>query len=1310
VSTEERAAAVFVECRERLDRGESVDPDEVVRAHPELAALLRRKFAAQRAAERAFEDDASDGDASPAAWLVGRTLGAWRLVSVLGSGGMGTVYLAEDGATRAAVKVIHAHLLARRGFVKRFLREAEIGRRVRHANVVATLDADTADVDGRAVHFLVMEHVEGKTLRALLDDAGRLPEALCRHVGREAARALAAVHAAGAVHRDLKPENLIVTPDHVVKVMDLGVARLRDEATRLSQTGTFVGSVRYAAPEQFRGGGAAVDARSDLYSLGLTLYEAATGVHPFADDDFHVVLRRQLTETPRSAGEINPQLSPFFEELLARLVEKDREKRIASAADVARILDEGEEGGWWRERSAAIRAATHRPLRRIRIPRETALYGRDAELAMLRAHFDAAKVGDGRVVLVEGEAGIGKSRLVDEFVGLLAQAGEDVNFLYGSYPPGGAATASGAFTSAYREHLGDDEVAIRAALPQTPLLVPAFAALLRGDVAPDVAEKLTKDSLQTVFVHATRSFAAQRPTIVLIDDLHFAPEEGRALFASLALAVPGHRILLVGAARPGLDEKWLAQIDRLDHATRLALPRLGTKDLVRLLADSLKSAHLAEELAGRIGVKSDGNPFFVFEILRGLREGQFITKRSDGTWATTREIRDIQVPSSVVELVQARVSDLGAEERNALEVASCIGFEFDAALVGDVLQMERIPLLQRLGRIEKTHRLVRSAGRRFVFDHHQVMEVLYAGLSEPLREEYHAAIGAAIEANSSAASKEPASLDGALCVDLSEHLLKGGQGGHALRYVYAALDHLEKGYLTDAAVRLADRALAVPGLLAGRERCDLLLRKADRHDLLGRRDAQRATLEEAIALADADGDAALRARARRSLGWLHCLVAHNDEARAVLGEAVATARAAGDRKVEATATRKLGNIFYDLARYAEAREHYERHLALSREIGDRRGEVTATGNLGNVFGSLGRLEDARDHNERQFALAREIGDREGEADATGNLGNVFVSLGRLGEAQEYLERSLALCREIGDRSGEAVATGNLGNVFFSFGRLGEAREHYERHLALSLEIGDRQGEARATGNLGSVFLDLGRLGEAREHNERHLAVCRETGNRRSEGFGLLCLAQLSAEEGDAAASECRYTETLALRREIGHLSGEAETLVARGALRAQQGREAEARADLDAALAIARELSLPGVELLATAQLATLPGGPPRDRPRDGLVRPADMVTAALAALAAHEGGASVHEAMQVRLLLWQATRDPAHLAEAKRLLDFTIEHAPADCRESMLANVRLHCEIAAAARGEGLPVAADSSRAGDERPAGSAGARRRPY
>ena len=181
------------------------------------------------------------------------------------------------------------------------------------------------------------------------------------------------------------------------------------------------------------------------------------------------------------------------------------------------------------------------------------------------------------------------------------------------------------------------EDALKSYLTVTPLLVPAFAALLSGDATRSGVEPLTKDSLQTCFVHATRGLAAERTTIVLIDDLHFAPEEGR--------------VLLVGTTRPGLDQKWIANIERIG-ATPMALVRLGPKGLVRLLVDAFKSERIAEELGMKIAAKSEGNPFFAFEILRGLRDGparpspggsrttpvqEFITRRVDGTWATTRD-------------------------------------------------------------------------------------------------------------------------------------------------------------------------------------------------------------------------------------------------------------------------------------------------------------------------------------------------------------------------------------------------------------------------------------------------------------------------------------------------------------------------------------------------------------------------------------------------------------------------------------------------------------------------------------------------
>ena len=1198
--------------------------------------------------------------------MVGATLGPYRLGAELGAGGMGKVFLATVGeggpdlapGTRVAVKVVHPHLHETPGFLQRFQREADVGRAIVHANVVRTFDAGA--VDGH--RFLVMEYVEGQTLRGLLDELGRVPEELCRHIGREVARGLAAIHAAAVVHRDLKPENVLITADHVVKVMDLGVAKQFDATAKLSQTGAFVGSLHYAAPEQFRGGD--IDGRADLYALGMTLYELATGTHPIAAEEVAAVVRAVLHDVPRRAGELNPQLSPFFEETLARLLAKSRDERFASSSELSDVLDRGERSTWWRSRAIEVRAATQRPLRRIRIPRETALYGRDEELARLRALVDGVERGEGRVVLVEGEAGIGKSRLVDEFASLLHREGRDFHFVSGGYPPGGAATASGAFSTAYREQFGDAGSA--AYLHESPVLVAAFDALLRGEPAPAGAEPLTKDSLQTCFARATQALAKERLTIVLIDDLHFAPEEGRALFASLALGVAGHRALLVGTARRGLPESWTAQVARLPHATRMPLARLGAKDLVQLLADSLGSERLAEELSGKIAAKSDGNPYFVFEILRGLRDGRYLARNSDGTWGTTRVIRDIEIPGSVKDLVEAQLAGLTDDDIELLRVAACCGYEFDPLLAGAALGVPPLPLLKRLGAIELRHRLVRSAGARYVFDHHQVHEVLYAGLSDLHRRSYHAAIADALEAREGAAAREPSSLDGEMCVDLAGQFLQGGQGARALRYLGPALAHLARGWLNEAAVDLADHALAVPGLLAGRQRCELLLQSASRLDLLGRRDPQRAALDEARALADAFGDTRLRSEALRELGVLYCRLCRFDDAQPALREALDLARAAGNRTLEARAAGEMGAACWGVGRLDEAQGHLERSLALCREVGDRRREAAATGNLGLVHLNRGRLAEAHQAFQRCLALAAETGDRRWEALTLGNLGIVLQALGRYAEAREHIELYLASSRQIGDRRSEAIATGNLGSACQSVGRLGEAREWFARSLAFSLETGDRRIETRATGNLGIVLSTLGRAAEAEAQLERCLALAQEIGDRRAHGFALHAVADLATERGNEPEAARRYAEALTVRQEIGHRDGEADTLRARGVLLARQGRTAEARADLAASLAIARELSLPNLEILAAAWLALLPGGD---------------AAAALATVAAREELAEMQPAMEARFVLWRATGDPAHLAEAKRRLDSMVAQAPPDCRSSMLGEVTLHREIEAAAR-----------------------------
>jgi len=1020
-------------------------------------------------------------------------------------------------------------------------------------------------------------------------------------------------------------------------------------------------------------------------------------VHPYVATTLPEVIRKVLTEKPRDLGAHGRRLTPFFCALVHQLLSKNRRDRFSSAAELLTALEGGGKSTWWRGAPGRRPPVTEAPLRRLRVRREAALRGRDPDLASLHGLYREAAEGNGRVMLVHGEAGIGKTRLVDELVRGLRKDGEDLNFLFGSHPPGGAATATGAWAEAYGEHLGG--AGADTWLRETRILVPAFDALLRGEPPPKGGEPLSRDSLQTVFVHATRALARERPTVVLIEDLHSAPDEGLALFAALALAIPGHRVLLIGTTRPGISEQWRAGLVRLEHASALGLERLALDDLGGLLADVLGSEELAEELSPQIATLTDGNPFFLFETVRGLEERRMIKKRDDGTWTTTGAIRQIELPDSLSELIGARIVDLTAEERGLLELAACCGFEFDPELVAEAAGMKAIPALRLFGHLERVRRLVRSRGDAFVFDHHQVREALRNGLSAPLRRRYHAVIAETIESRITAS-------DGPVVVQLCRHLLEAERADRALPWLEPALDALERGPESGPAVALAERALKVEGLLRGRQRVEVLLRLADHLEFLGRREPERMVVEEAVDLARRSCDPELEARARAARGWLGMKTAdyrgalaefvraldlarevdngpaellaighlgvvlsrlgRYEEAREHLVRQLELARATGDRAAERGARCSLGLVLRRLGRLDGARSEIEMHLALAQEDGDRQGEATATGNLGLVFSSLGLADEALVHHRRHLRLAREIGDRPGEGVARGNVGLVLTNLGRFEEARESHERHLDLAREIGDRQGEATTRGNLAVVLSSLGLYAEGLDAFGAWLDLAREIGDRQGEAVALLNLGLLRIALGRTEPARRTFEEARALLEEIGAQNLAGYALQGLSSVAEQAGDEASALRLIEESLALRREIRDGPGISASLVGRARLLASRGAASEAIESIDEALSFALKTQRPDLILSAKVGKAVLAGG---------------ELGTALASLAEHGDRVSYADRMEAAYRLYAAANEPSLLETAWHLLCHLRENAPRESRKTMMENISLHRRIVTAWR-----------------------------
>ncbi|MDQ6892616.1 MAG: serine/threonine protein kinase, partial [Acidobacteriota bacterium] len=268
--------------------------------------------------------------------LAGRRFGAYEVLEELGSGGMGKVYRAKNVMLEriVALKTLSPFLSSDQAFVQRFLKEARVAARLNHPNIVQIYDFGCVE----GIHYLAMEYVDGQSLRALLKH-GRLSEFESIQIVRQAARALGVAHALGIVHRDVKPDNLMLTRKGELKLVDLGIAKRVDEeqGQALTQTGQAVGTPHYISPEQIRGL-KDIDARSDIYSLGATLYHLLTGQAPYKGTSGALVMSMHLTAPLPDPRQYEPSLSDAICRVLRKAMAKNPEERYSDVGALDRDL------------------------------------------------------------------------------------------------------------------------------------------------------------------------------------------------------------------------------------------------------------------------------------------------------------------------------------------------------------------------------------------------------------------------------------------------------------------------------------------------------------------------------------------------------------------------------------------------------------------------------------------------------------------------------------------------------------------------------------------------------------------------------------------------------------------------------------------------------------------------------------------------------------------------------------------------------------------------------------------------------------
>jgi tetratricopeptide (TPR) repeat protein len=526
-------------------------------------------------------------------------------------------------------------------------------------------------------------------------------------------------------------------------------------------------------------------------------------------------------------------------------------------------------------------------------------------------------------------------------------------------------------------------------------------------------------------------------------------------------------------------------------------------------------------------------------MIAHLKQGGALVAEGQGL-ALKRALDESAVPRNARDLVGLKLGRLDDEQRETLEAAAVLGYEFDAGLLADVLGDQKIKLLKRLATLERKHRLLGSSGKSsFRFAGRQVFEAVYDSISPALRTEYHAVVADTIGKEGAAGETTPET-----SYALLYHLLHGDRAAEAEPYVERALDYVGASFHASYAAPLLEKANAALAAAPPATRLMLAMKLWGFYELLARRADQLRVLAQARANADELGEPGPRARAYACMAHTYAFTGEPAKAEEEAQAALTLAREAKDRQWEGNALHLLGLLAYRRGEFARAAERWREALAIRREIQDRRGEASSTQALANVMPQIGEGERALDMMTAALEITRGIGDRREECTVLNNIANFLVGALRVEEGLGRFEEAIRISRELGAARQEAYQLSNMGRAYSILGQIDRAKDCLERALGLFRALENPNGEMDCLVRLGKLVSAFGDYGAARERLDAAAALARRVGAKASIIGAERTLASLLHATGARAEAWTRFQETLALEDELKSPASRAVTLMA----------------------------------------------------------------------------------------------------------------------------------------------------------------------
>jgi len=799
--------------------------------------------------------------------------------------------------------------------------------------------------------------------------------------------------------------------------------------------------------------------------------------------------------------------------------------------------------------------------------RPSFLIGREREFNHLRLLIKKVKEGEGELVIIRGETGIGKTRLAQEALKFAKEEGflaSEVRCFeetkrWPFYP----------IKEIVKEKIEKEKLPKR---KQTKELWRNIEILFEGRRNGSVPKD--PNLLRQRIFEGIRAFleriSEKRGLFLLLDDLQWADDETVNFLSYFARFLRAHPVFICGTYReeepnPEL-EKLLKGLSRESLYKEIQLGRLNKEETILLVKSMIPSLEDVEKTGEAIYRVTEGNPFFVEEILKNfLDEGK--VERKDGKWKI-KELRSFSIPETVRDTIKRRVEKLDTETREILEIASCIGRDFDLLLLSKVSNYDEGIVLEAIEKGIKGVFIEDSeTADCFSFRHPLVKEVFYSEIPLSKRRRIHEKIALTIE------DTYRDSIEDVLDT-LAHHYTLGLSTDKAYEYNLKAGLKAKSIFATEEAIRYFEEA----GRIAEKKKKkveieEVYLNLGDLYSLTSKYDEALKAYTFALERIRRKRKSGSVAEIHRRMGEIMERLGEWKEALRLYRKALRIFERIHDKKGIARVYRNISAPYWRRGEYEKAKKYLDIALSISKEIDDKEEIASCYNNIGNIHWCQGDLKGALDYHLKSLRIREKLKDLYGITKSCNNLGIIYMDLGEIDTALEYHLRALKLREKIGDLYGVGMSYNNLAIAYLQTGEWDKALRYLKESLKIRRDLGDIQGVAMSLGNLGIIHLNRGEIEEAEKLFKEALELYESLNDKRGVAIILNNIGNMETSRRNFRKAEACMRKSLKITKQIGDKWMMAQDLMGLVELSLEKRDIPQAKEYMERAREVVRELA-----------------------------------------------------------------------------------------------------------------------------------------